>query len=54
MSSYNRRYAILQDKNLKSSEVESVKSVTTPPTVSGVNQSTKTEMYGESSLEPRC
>ena len=52
MSSYNRRYAILQDKNLKSSEVESVKSVTTPPTVSGVNQSTKTEMYGESSLEP--
>jgi len=52
MSSYNRRYAILQDKNLKSSEVESVKSVTTPPTVSGVNQSTKTEMYGEGSLEP--
>ena len=52
MSSYNRRYAILQDKNLKSSEVESVKSVTTPPTVSGVNQSTKTDMYGEGSLEP--
>ena len=52
MSSYNRRYAILQDKSLKSSEVESVKSVTTPPTVTGVNQSTKFDMYGEGSLEP--
>tara|TARA_Y100001973_G_scaffold106348_1_gene183681 strand:- start:16130 stop:21874 length:5745 start_codon:yes stop_codon:yes gene_type:complete len=52
MSSYNRRYAILQDPKLKDSELETVQSVTDAPTVAGVDQSTKEDMYGEGYLHP--
>ena len=43
MSNYNRRYIVLKDEALDSSEVTSIKSTTVPPS----SEETKAEMYGE-------
>ena len=48
MSNYNRRYIVLKDEALDSSEVTSVKSTTVPPS----SEETKTEMYGEGYRSP--
>lgn len=48
MSNYNRRYIVLQDKNLESAEVTEVKSTTVPDS----SEPTKASMYGESSFSP--
>ena len=48
MSNYNRRYIVLKDEALDSSEVTSIRSTTVPPS----SEETKAEMYGESYGSP--